>query len=221
MAWTEQPIHFVDFEGSVASGILEYGVATLLGGRITATETRPCAPTGRIRPEDTLIHGLSEESLARHEPFSADWELFARYRESGPLAAHFAGAEGSLLRATWPYPRNSPDFARPGGRVIEWGPWIDTGRIYSQLYPNQDSARLEALVVAGGLQGELDLLAEKHCPIGRRSYHCALYDALAGALLLASLARQPQLASLTVTQLLALSTLDPKKRDSIVQRELF
>jgi DNA polymerase-3 subunit epsilon len=105
--------------------------------------------------------------------------------------------------------------------VIEWGPWIDTGRIYSQLYPNQDSARLEALVVAGGLQGELDLLAEKHCPIGRRFYHCALYDALAGALLLASLARQPQLASLTVTQLLALSTLDPKKRDSIVQRELF
>jgi hypothetical protein len=75
--------------------------------------------------------------------------------------------------------------------------------------------------VACGLQAELDALAAVHCPPGRRSYHSALYDALAGALLLGSLARVPQLSSLTLMQLIALSTLDPKKRDSIVQRELF
>jgi hypothetical protein len=40
-------------------------------------------------------------------------------------------------------------------------------------------------------------------------------------LLLASLARHPQLATLTMTQVLALSTLDGKKRGSILQRELF
>jgi len=221
MPWTEQQVFFIDFEGSVGSGVLEYGVATLLGGRVTATATRLCAPTGRIRPEDSRIHGLDDEFLARREPFSADWELFARYRENGPLAAHFAGAEGSLLRATWPYPRNSPDFARPGGRLIDWGPWIDTARIYSQLYPRMESASLEALVAATGLQRELDKLAADFCPPGRRTYHSALYDALAGALLLASLARDPKLASLSVMQLLALSTLDPRKRESIVQRELF
>jgi DNA polymerase III epsilon subunit-like protein len=221
MNWTEQPVYFIDFEGGIGSGVLEYGVATLLGGRVTAVRTRLCAPTGRIRPDDTMIHGLTEASLTRCEPFSSDWGLFAEFRENGPLAAHFAGAENSLLRATWPYPRNSPDFARPGERVIDWGPWIDSARIYAQLYPKLESVRLEAVVVACGLQAELDALAAVHCPPGRRSYHSALYDALAGALLLGSLARVPQLSSLTLMQLIALSTLDPKKRDSIVQRELF
>jgi DNA polymerase III epsilon subunit-like protein len=221
MAWTEQPVHFIDFEGGVASGVLEYGVVTLLGGRVTATMTRLRAPVGRLRPEDTQIHGLSEDALAGCEPFSSEWGLFADLREQGPLAAHYAGAENSLLKATWPYPRNSPDFARPGSRIIDWGPWIDSARIYSQLYPSVESGRLEALVVACGLQAELDGLAAVHCPAGRRRYHAALYDALAGALLLGSLARNPQLAALTVMQLLALSTLDAQKRDSIVQRELF
>ena len=41
------------------------------------------------------------------------------------------------------------------------------------------------------------------------------------ALLLASLTREPQLASLTTMQLLALSTLDGAKRDALQQRELF
>jgi len=39
MRWTEQPVFFIDFEGSLATGVLEYGVATLLGGRVTATRT--------------------------------------------------------------------------------------------------------------------------------------------------------------------------------------
>jgi DNA polymerase III epsilon subunit-like protein len=221
MPWTDQRVHFIDFEGGVSSGVLEYGVVTLLGGRVTAAQTRLCAPTGRVRPEDTEIHGLREESLTRCEPFSSDWGLFADLREQGPFAAHYAGAENSLLRATWPYPRNSPDFAKPGSRVIDWGPWIDTARIYSQLYPSLESGRLEAVVGACGLQADLDDLAAAHCPAGRKRYHAALYDALAGALLLGSLSRNPQLASLTVMQLIALSTLDAKKRDSIVQRELF
>jgi DNA polymerase-3 subunit epsilon len=221
MRWTEQPVYFIDFEGSLSSGVLEYGVATLLGGRVTATLTRLCAPTGPLREEDARIHGLRRESLAGFAPFSADWEVFAGRREQGPLAAHFAGAENSLLKSTWPYPRISPDFARPGGRVADWGPWIDTGRIYAQLYPDLESGRLESLVEACGLQAELDALASVQCPPGRRRYHAALYDAIAGALLLGSLQRHPQLASLTLMQLLALSTLDPKRRDSIVQRELF
>jgi DNA polymerase III epsilon subunit-like protein len=221
MRWTEHPIFFIDFEGSRASGVLEYGVVTLLGGRVTAALTRLCAPEGRIRAEDTAVHGLREDSLLGCAPFSADWELFAGYREKGPLAAHYAGAENSLLKSVWPYPRGSPDFARPGGTLAEWGPWIDSARIYAQLYPGLESGRLESLVVACGLQAELDAQAAVHCPPGRSRYHAALYDALAGALLLGSLSRHPQIAALTLMQLLALSTLDPAKRDSIVQRELF
>lgn len=221
MSWTEQPVFFVDFEGARMCGILEYGVVTLVRGEITETQTRLCAAIGRVRAEDTAVHGLREETLAAEPPFARDWELFAAWRERGPLAAHYAGVENALLKSVWPYPRSSPDFARPGERVIDWGPWIDTARIYAQLYPSLPSGRLEALVATSGLQRELDALALRHCPPGRRHYHAALYDALAGALLLASLARDPQVSRLTMMQLLALSTLDPQKRDALQQRELF
>lgn len=221
MSWTEQPIFFVDFEGSRLSGVLEYGVVSLVHGAVDETRTRLCAPTGRVRPEDTAVHGLREETLATRVAFADDWEYFATLRERGPLAAHYAGAENSLLKSVWPYPRNSPDFARPGERVFDWGPWIDTARIYAQLYPRLDSGRLESLVAACGLQAELDRLAARHCPAARRRYHAALYDALAGALLMSSLARDPQVAGLSTMQLLALSTLDGTKRDALQQRELF
>lgn len=221
MSWLEQPIFFVDFEGSRASGVLEYGVVTLQGGHVVDTRTRLCAPTGRVRPEDTAVHGLHEHALATRPLFAEDWEYFAGLRERGPLAAHYAGVENSLLKSVWPYPRNSPDFARPGERTIDWGPWIDSGRIYTQLFPALDSGRLESLVAACGLQPALDEQAARHCPAARRCYHAALYDALAGALLLAELARDPQIASMSIMQLLALSTLDPRKRDALQQRELF
>ena len=131
MSWTAQPVFFIDFEGSLASGVLEYGVATLLGGRVTEARTRLCAPTGRIRAEDTRIHGLRPRGARGVPALLGGLEIFAGLRERGPLAAHYAGAEGSLLKAVWPYPRNSPDFARPGGRVVDWGPSIDSARIYA------------------------------------------------------------------------------------------
>lgn len=221
MSWTEQPIFFIDFEGSRASGVLEYGIAEVRAGCIGETHTRLCAATGRVRPEDAAVHGLTAQSVASHPPFGDDWELFASLRERGPLAAHYAGVENALLKSVWPYPRNSPDFARPGERVIDWGPWIDSARLYAQLYPELGSGRLEALVAACGLQADVDALAATRCPPARRHYHAALYDAIAGAVLLGSLAREPRLAGLSTMQLLALSTLDPDKRDSLRQGELF
>ena len=221
LTWSDQPIFFVDFEGSRTSGILEYGVATVLRGEIVDAHTRLCRPTGRVRPEDTAVHGLDAAALAARPPFADDWDFFAGLRERGPLAAHYAGVENALLKGVWPYPRRSPDFARPGEWIVDWGPWIDSARLYAQLFPTLDSGRLAAVVSAFGLEPELDRAAVAHCPPDRRQYHCALYDALAGALLLARLARDPQLAGLTLLQLLALSTLDPVKRDALQQRELF
>jgi DNA polymerase III epsilon subunit-like protein len=221
MPWTEQPIFFVDFEGSRASGILEFGVVEVVGGKIAGTRTRLCAATGHVREEDAAVHGLRAEALAGHAPFADEWNYFASLRDLGPLAAHFAGVENALLKSVWPYPRSVPDFARPGERTAEWGPWIDTARLYAQFYPRFESAALESLVAAAGLQAELDFVATEHCPPARRRFHAALYDALAGALLLNALARDPQLAGLTTLQLLALSTLDAEKRAGLTQRELF
>lgn len=221
MSWTEHPIHFLDFEGSRASGVLEYGVAVLQRGAIIETHTRVCRAIGRVSDADAAVHGLREAEVASAAPFADEWDRFADLRERGPFAAHYAGVENALLKAAWPYPRASADFARPGETVIEWGPWIDTAALYRQLYPAVGTGRLEALVVAAGVQGQLDALAAQHCPPTRRRYHAALYDALAGALLLAVLGRDPAVAALSLPQLLALSVLDPERRDDLLQRELF
>lgn len=61
----------------------------------------------------------------------------------------------------------------------------------------------------------------QHCPAERCQYHAALYDALAGAVLLLSLAKEPTVAAMTTMQLLALSTLDGGKRDAMQQDDLF
>ena len=221
MSWVEQPIFFVDFEGSQLSGVLEYGVVALLRGEIVQTNTRICGAIGAIRPEDVAVHGLSPEMLASRRPFADEWEFFADLRERGPLAAHYAGVENALLKMVWPYPRSSPDFARGDKQVIDWGPWVDTARIYGHLFPQMESCSLESLVRASGSQPELDALAADRCPPERCGYHCALYDALAGALLLARLARDPQVTQLSLMQLLALSTFNAEKREALQQRELF
>ena len=220
-SWIEQPVFFIDFEGNGNSGILEYGVATVLGGRIVDAATRLCRATGRIRERDAAVHGLRAERLAGQAPFAADWDYFAGLREQGPFAAHFAGVENALLKSVWPYPRLSPDFARPGAGVAEWGPWIDSARLHAQFQPKAPSGALGTLISACGLQASLDEAAARHCPPDRRRYHAALYDALAGALLLCALAHDPRGAALSLRQLLALSTLDPRRREALTQDELF
>ncbi len=221
MHWADTPIHFIDFEGSGASGILEFGVVTLRGGELEAVHTRLCRPVGRVTAEDTAVHGLDAAALAAQAPFTDEWEYFAGLRGSGPLAAHFAHAENFLLKSAWPYPRTVTDFARPGREATEWGPWIDTGRLYGQLSPQLVSAKLEALVLTTGLQAELDTLAAQHCPAARRQYHAALYDALGGVLLLRALLQRPEYASATIPWLLQMSTLDSGKRSALQQGDLF
>ena len=220
MSWSDTPIHFIDFEGSHASGIVEFGVVTLQRSEVVATRTRLCQPSGEIRALDTEVHGLTAAATQSEAPFSEEFGYFASLREQGPFAAHYAAVENSLLKAVWAYPRLSPDFARPGERIAEWGPWLDTGRLCAELYPG-GSRQLEQLVGAWALSGELDELAAWHCPASRRRFHAALYDALAGAVLLRALLRVPTLAQASLPWLLQMSVADPAKRSGLQQGELF
>lgn len=223
--WPDQLIHFIDFEGSVASGILEFGVVSLRAGAIVAVAGRACRPVGRVRAEDIAVHGLEPTALADCAPFAEEFARFAALRASGPLAAHFAQAENSLLKSVWPYARAAPDFSRETPATTDaandWGPWIDTGRLYPQARAASAPVKLAALIAAEGLQDALDTLAAAHCPPSRRHYHAALYDALAGALLLTRLAEIPGWPDKSLRWLLEHSTLDPARRESLRQEELF
>ena len=220
--WTQQPIHFIDFEGNLSSGVLEYGVITLQNASLLNPRTRVCRLSGPLRPEEFATHRLDLDSLRKAAPFSEDFELFAQLREAGPFAAHFAGVENALIKSVWPYARRSPDFARDTPEdSVEWGPWIDTGQLYRRFYPGLESAKLSDLVALFALQPSLDALAEQYAPPARRHYHAALYDALAGALLLKRLGEIPELQNYSCSWLLAMSTANPQKRDSIRQGNLF
>ena len=223
--WPDQLIHFIDFEGSTASGILEYGVVSLRAGEIVAASGRTCRPTGRVRPEDIAIHGIEPATLSDCAPFADNFNHFAGLRSTGPLAAHFAQAENTLIKSVWPYTRPAPDFSREtpaaSDAATDWGPWIDTGRLYPQARPADTPVKLAALIAAEGLQETLDDHAAIHCPPDRRRYHAALYDALAGALLLARLAAMPGWGDKSLRWLLEHSTLDPARREFLRQDELF
>ncbi len=223
MHWRDVPIHVIDFEGNRRSGILEYGVATVQGGAVTSTRTRLCCPSGRVDDADVAIHRITPSAAGRFPPFVDEWDYFCGLRRTGPLAAHFAGVENHLIKAVWPYPPPSPDFAWPDKRVNEWGPWIDTGRLCADCVPEAGSTKLESLVAAFHLQDKLDQAAARHCPADRRGYHAALYDALAAAFILLHLLEQPRFSGATIPWLLENSCGSgaAADRERLSQRELF
>jgi DNA polymerase III epsilon subunit-like protein len=215
------PIHVIDFEGSRQSGIVEYGVVTLLGSKIASAQTRLCAPIGTISDRDRMQHGISEEATAQQAAFDAEWCLFADLRESGPLCAHNAAVEDGLLRTVWPYPRTSPNFAEDGQMTATWGPWLDTLYLYRRIYPQLESHKLGDLVEQFDLRASLDEQARLYCPEKRQRYHCALYDALASALLLRHLYTEPELQSMSLRWLLQQSASSDATRDDMGQQTFF
>ncbi|MDR1818545.1 MAG: hypothetical protein LBR07_10385 [Puniceicoccales bacterium] len=217
--WKNCPIHVVDFEGSARTGIVEYGVATLLGGEVVAVSSRLCAAAAPIPGVDTQCHGLRDADLAGTAPFSDEWERFAGMRRGGMLCAHHAATEHNLLKRVWPYPGAVPDFSRAlpanrvgtaaaGGAVAaggtgdaaagavypsvnDWGPWLDTCRLAAVWHPAARDFGLGALIKWFRLGDELESAAGALCPPKRARYHCAPYDALASALLLRHMCALP------------------------------
>lgn len=209
MPWPALPIHVLDFEGGRRSGVVEFGVATLQEGKIIATDTRLCAPSGPVAATESAVHGITETDVAQAEPFAAEQALFAGLRQTGLFAAHHAPIEQALLRRAWPVPPAAPDFAaanpESSPRLSDWGPWLDTRRIYENFYPTLPGYQLMELIQIFKLAPALALLAEQHCPPNRRRPHCALYDAIAAALLLARLRNEPKVATASLSWLLTQS----------------
>jgi DNA polymerase-3 subunit epsilon len=193
----------------------------LRGAQIHACATRVCRPRARLCEDDTRVHGLTDSDVTAAEPFDAEWTRFAALRETGVLAAHFSGTENALLRAMWPCPRLSPDFLEPGRAVAEWGPWIDTGRLVAESLPRESPAGLADVVGALGLHDSLAELGARWCSAERRRFHCALFDALACALVLQRLALDERGEPWSVARLVVQSTANAKRREERGQARLF
>jgi DNA polymerase-3 subunit epsilon len=216
----QTPIHVIDFEGSRQSGVVEYGIATVSGARVTASYSRICGPVGTISDRDREQHGITEDLARDAEPFDVEWPLLSKLRRSGPFCAHNVSVESGLLRAVWPCPGQVPNFAEPGLMEADWGPWLDTLQLYRRIYGGLESYKLQALVEVFRLQEALDAQGRLLCPPGRQRYHCALYDALASALLLIRLIEEKELASVSLRWLITQSASSSSQRESMEQQEL-
>ncbi|QYY35190.1 3'-5' exonuclease [Ruficoccus sp. ZRK36] len=221
MHWKDCPIHVVDFEGSRSSGVVEFGVVTLWDGDIASCATRLCRPRGEITPQERAQHGIVEDEARLFEPFAAEWERFTGMRAKGPLAAHHAMVENGFLKAQWAYPPASPDFLHEGAEIADWGPWIDTRQLYAQVYPDLGGYGLSELVATFELQDRLNAEGDRHCPQRRGKYHCALYDALASALLLERLGEQEGFENMSIEWLITHSQASASKREAASQGGLF
>lgn len=178
----KNPVFALDFEGSRKIGIVEYGVAEIVGGEIAACSTRICSPRAKIPAADAEFFGITNEAASGQAPFEADLGLFCDMRRRGVFASHNAAAEDTMLRGALPLP---PATVSPltGAECVSWGPYIDTCALAKKIF-RPKSCKLADLIGAFGLGEELEKLAQKHCPGGRRKWHCALFDAIACALVL-------------------------------------
>lgn len=217
--WSSVPIHVVDFEGSGRTGVVEFGVATLLGGEVVSASTRLHAARAPVPAIDTQCHGLGAKDLRGLPPFESEWDHWVSLRRTGLLAAHNATVESGLLRGTWPRPSAVPSFVGEEVPLAEWGPWIDTCRLARAWAPSMGDFRLGSLVSALRLAPRLEALAAEHCPPRRRRYHCALYDALAAALVLRALCGLEGRSLAPLSQLVRDSVSAPAA-DDLMQGEL-
>lgn len=191
--WKATRVYMMDFEGSPGSGVVEFGVVSLLGGQIETAETALCRPTGAITDREHEVHGLRAHHVAGSRPFSEAYGQFVEYRRTGVYAAHNRHAENSFLKETWAVPPAVPDWRTGEGFAQEWGPWIDTLSLYRTLYPGLEGYGLGELVDRFDMRPRLDDLAGRWCPPARMKPHCALFDALASALLLLRLEQESTL----------------------------
>ena len=219
----DQIIHIIDFEGSAKTGVLEWGIVSIQGNTLLEAKTRLCGTESIIDAVERQQHGITSELVVECPNFEQDFDLFAKLRKSGPLCAHNASVEDRFLKNTWSYTRQSPDFASPKKNQLlaSWGPWLDTLPIYRRLYPDLDSYQLNTLIRLFGLEDKLTQLARLHCPKERIRYHCALYDALASALLLQRLFSLEELNDLSLYQLFTLSASSASVFNQRRQQELF
>ena len=122
------------------------------------------------------VHGITSDDLREAPSLLSLWPTVKAHLARGPVVAHGHGTEKRFLRA---FPGHS------------FGPWIDTLQLARAAWPEQPSHSLGDLCEAFNLTA-----FATHAP--QRTWHDALYDALASLALLKHLVSCCDLADLPV-----------------------
>jgi DNA polymerase III subunit epsilon len=183
----------IDFEttGAVSGWPVEpwqVGVVRVRNGQVQAEECFErllhASPERPFNPHAPGRHARLRDALATAPTLAALWPEFSPWVMTGPLVAHGAGTERSLLRRAAP-------LHRPG-------PWVDTLRLVRHAYPHLPGKSLAEVVAALGLESRVAALAP-----GRQA-HDALYDAYACAAVLEHCLALPGWENVTVRALVEL-----------------
>ncbi|MDR0727388.1 MAG: hypothetical protein LBF26_00615 [Puniceicoccales bacterium] len=175
----------IDFEGTTRDGVWEFGLVQLKQEEVVNPLTEICA----VSAEASFFLRKSRKPTQPTEgikPFQRYFSLFKSLRRRGIFAAHRAQVELSLLRNSWPSPGFVPNFLNETipSHGLTWGPCIDTFVLCRRYFPQLKTHTLRDAVESFALADELQTLVRKMCPPGRRTFHCALFDAIGCALVL-------------------------------------
>lgn len=208
----------IDFEGSLTTGILEYGVVEISSKQgICAVQTHLCKNRREIPEEERNCHGISANQLDQCLDFSAYLPQFMAWRSQNLFCSHNAIFEDSLLTYYCPVVFQAKTYLNYEKRC--WGPWLDTYNLYRRCFPNRDNT-LQTLIKMHHLEQLLFDLGKKLCPHTRNKFHCALFDALACALLLLNFIKQEDFNSKTFAWLLQKSS-SRELQQQLQQKTLF
>ena len=165
----------------------QIGLVELVDGRVTGTHREDLLHVSADRPFNPYAPGrhaaLRDQLDAAPEP-AVLWPQWTPWLLSRPLAAHNASTERRILKKLAPLHR--------------FGPWLDTLVLARRLLPAAPDHTLSSACTALGLLDRLDAI----CP--GRTWHDALYDAFASALLLERALSTPPFDTLPLSTLAAL-----------------
>ncbi len=198
------PIYAIDFEGSKATGILEFALIEIKNWEISSVETHLCKPKAKVDKKTLAFCHLNEDMLKDKIAFEGHINSFINARRKGIFLAHNKATEDSLLRLYFPNPEIFIDFSN-NSKSPTWSPWIDTYRLCQKIFPKLKSYNLADLISTLKLNEELESLAKTHCPLSRAKWHCAPYDTIAAALILIKIAKLDGFENLDLAWLCSLS----------------
>ena len=122
----------------------------------------------------------SKEYLEVDGPFSTWLSSCTNCEEVECWAAHNCAVDKNIITKYAPYKNNLADqFTK-----MEWGPWIDTLKIYRALYPNLKNYTLSYLKSVFGLERSVKELSDTLCKRTAVKQHESMYDCIVTYLLL-------------------------------------